>query len=303
MRHKLELIRKLVDEVLESFDDSDSVGGEDRPASTFSESSEFEYLKNLLCSEEWPEAVFPAQIADENSESDKKERAEGICAIMLPSLLGKKFLDFGCGEGHVAKSTSKEAMLSVGYDLVVREGSKSLLEEDEKFILTSDFARVQELGPYDVVLLYDVIDHCVSESQSEMLKKVASLLRDDGRIYMRCHPWCGRHGAHLYRKLNKAFVHLVLSEEELRSMGLESGGVIKTFAPLNDYNKSIELSGLKQESEPEIDIQEVEKFFKENDMVRERILKKWGISEWGGSPPDFQMSQCFVDYVLKKKSP
>jgi hypothetical protein len=148
MREKLEQIKKLVEELLSELPETDN-----NPQEEMSE--EFRVLKNLLESEDWPEAVYSAQIADENLEQDKEERAEGISDMILPPLDNKKFLDLGCGEGHISKYNSKFAEISVGFDIRVPEKSPFEWEkEEEKFLLTTDFEKVREKGPYDVILLY-----------------------------------------------------------------------------------------------------------------------------------------------------
>lgn len=295
MREKLEQIRTLLEEIISSLGESGPVADPEPPLL-----SDLSQLKMLLDSGDWPEAVFSAHIADENSESDKQDRAMGIAEIMLPPCIGKKFLDFGCGEGHVANYVARDASVSVGFDLARPASSPFAWEEKTGVVLlTTDMVKVQQEGPYDVILIYDVIDHCESDP-ADVLKNAASMLAPDGQIIMRCHPWCGRHGGHAYRKLNKAFVHLVFSEEELSEMGVDVEHNNKVIRPLKSYARAIDESGLKKVGEPEIDSQEVESFFRETPVVRDRILKNWGISEWAQDPPQFQMSQCFVDYVLKK---
>jgi 2-polyprenyl-3-methyl-5-hydroxy-6-metoxy-1,4-benzoquinol methylase len=265
-------------------------------------SPEFEVLKQLLESETWPEAVFAAQIADENSEKDKEERAEGICDILLPPLEGKRFLDFGCGEGHSAKYMASNCDFSVGYDIEKNPRSQFTWEENQdKYLLTVDFEKVKQNGPYDAILLYDVLDHAQKESPSELLKKAKSVLKQDGKIFVRCHPWSSRHGGHAYRKLNKAFVHLVFKPEELVELGLGDLEFNHKFVyPIAAYNKIVEEAGLNK-SQQEIDSQEVEPFFKNNALIRQRILSVFEISDWKPECPAFQMSQCFVDFVLTHK--
>lgn len=274
-------------------------------AESLRELCQFDDLKTLLDSSEWPNAVFEVQIADENSEEDKKERAEGIVDIILPSLDNKKLLDFGCGEGHVAECAAKKANLSIGYETEKNPNSQLKWEEKkENLLLTTDFEKVKSEGPYDIILIYDVLDHAKKESMSEILERAKSVLSEDGIIYLRCHPWCGRHGGHAYRKINKAFVHLVFTEEELEEMGLVLEPTQKVLFPLNTYSEAIEKAGLVNIQEREIDFQDAEPFFSENPVVKERLLKLYGLKEWGeNGVPAFQMSQCFVDYVLKKQTP
>ena len=94
---------------------------------------EFQELKRLLNSEEWPEAVLSFQICDEKSEEEKMDRAEGLVDILIDdSLKDKKFLDFGCGEGHMAKyASTQETKISVGYDVAKSENSKYTWEHKQ----------------------------------------------------------------------------------------------------------------------------------------------------------------------------
>jgi SAM-dependent methyltransferase len=296
MRHKLEKIKEIIEELLAEIDNP--IVQEDEENNL---SEEFFVLKKLLDTEDWPEAVYSAQIADENLEQDKEERAEGISDMILPPLDNKKFLDLGCGEGHVSKYNSKFAEISVGFDIRVPEKSPFEWEkEEEKFLLTTDFEKVREKGPYDVILLYDVLDHTEEETMDQILDRAKSVLKEDGLIYLRCHPWCGRHGGHFYRTINKAFVHVVFEEDELRFLGLDPQPNQKVFYPIKTYDEMIEKAGLSKHLETEIDTQEVENFFEENPLVRSRIIKAFDIDSWGDNPPKFQMSQCFLDFVLKK---
>jgi 2-polyprenyl-3-methyl-5-hydroxy-6-metoxy-1,4-benzoquinol methylase len=265
-----------------------------------SSEAELENLKNLLNSSDWPEAVLDFQIVDENSEEEKMDRAEGVVDILISDVLeNKKFLDFGCGEGHMTKySSTQKTAYSVGYDIVKTEKSKLNWEvEEENCLLTTDFEKVKEKGPYDIVLIYDVLDH--TENPVNVLEKAKSVLSDTGNIYLRCHPWCGRHGSHLYRQINKAFVHLVFSEEELKEMGyvLEEY-TSKVITPINSYKTIIEKANLKiKPNYPDVEYQDVEDFFKKTKIIEQRITSSYQVDK---KFPEFQMSQCFLDYVLTK---
>ncbi|NJL34796.1 MAG: hypothetical protein HC893_14275 [Chloroflexaceae bacterium] len=83
------------------------------------QNSDFVSLKSLLASDAWPKAVDPNLICDQESETDKISRAEGILELLVEKdLKDRKFLDFGCGEGHVAyKALVQEPTISVGYDI------------------------------------------------------------------------------------------------------------------------------------------------------------------------------------------
>lgn len=297
MRERLIQIRSIVDELLRELGDAVIPAG--RTGNP--DPDEFGELRRLLESPEWPEAVPPSQIADRASESDKEERARSVCDIMLPPLVGKKFLDYGCGEGHLARLVAREASLSVGYDIARDPKSQIPWEDRHGFLLTTDMSTVESLAPFDAILMYDLIDHVQGESPEAVLRRASNLLSDKGRIYVRCHPWCSRHGGHLYRFLNKAFVHLVFTDEELRLLGAEPQHCLRFTRPVSSYGHAIDAAGLKQDAEPEADSQEVEEFFRATPAVARRILGVWGVDEWGRDPPAAQMSQCFLDYVLVKK--
>ena len=71
---------------------------------------------------------------------------------------GGAVLDFGCGEGHVVVKASATAARSIGFD-IVKTGVHDW-EKSGKYLLTRNFDKVINSGPYDIILLYDVLDHC-----------------------------------------------------------------------------------------------------------------------------------------------
>lgn len=258
---------------------------------------DFQILKDLLESDQWPEAVNSNMVCDFNSEEDKMDRGIGIVEIMIGDNLNNvKFLDYGCGEGHVAiQAKNSGATLSVGYD--IRQTGNQSWETMESILLTTDFEKVKEHGPYDVVLLYDVLDHIENENPIDVLKKIKSLLNPNGLVYIRCHPWCGRSGGHLYDKINKAYVHLIFTENELSSMGHNLIPNNKTLYPIKTYVDWINASGLKIISDI-ADTHPPEPFFKENETIRNRIYNVYD-RKLSDEFPEFQLEQKFRDYILK----
>ena len=120
--------------------------------------SEFQKLTELLKSDAWPHAVDPALICDVTSEQDKEDRAEGILDIIIDiNLENLKFLDFGCGEGHVVNhSRSQKPKLSVGYD-IKKFDKWNNWEKSPNSLFTTDWNKAKTLGPYNIILMYDVI--------------------------------------------------------------------------------------------------------------------------------------------------
>ncbi|RDJ35111.1 MAG: class I SAM-dependent methyltransferase [Crenarchaeota archaeon] len=249
---------------------------------------------DLVQSEDWPSAVDPEALVQ--TEEDKYERAEGIIDLMIEHHTeGLKFLDFGCGEGHVSKGiVSQNPSLSVGYDIKQPENQIVPWDvEKDSLLLTTNLEKVKSNGPYDVILVYDVLDHC--ENPIEALNTIKSLAGDKGKIFVRCHPWCSRHGGHIYQDLNKAFAHLFLTPEEIKSItGKDLMLCQKVFLPQRTYTNWFKQVGFQVKHE-NTDKNIVENFFFK-EPLKTILVNMFKINQF----PKFQMEQSFLDYVLLK---
>lgn len=256
--------------------------------------SEFEELKQFLESDEWPEAVSPESICDKNSEVDKRDRGETIVDLFLPPIEGKKVLDFGCGEGHTAQYANKNCEKAIGYD-IEKQGQLIWECEETGCLLTQNIEILNKYKPFDIICLYDVLDHANADP-AIVLQTAKSLLANDGEIHIRFHPWCSRHGAHLYNQINKAFIQLVFSREELRELGYEyTMPVIEVIRPIDTYSNWIERAGLNIKNR-ECNRNFVEFFFKDNEIIKDRITKTLNLDEWD----TWQLEQTYVDIVAAK---
>lgn len=241
---------------------------------------------DLLLSNQWPEAAPSYLICETDNESDKFDRANGILDWMKVPIKNKKFLDFGCGEGHLAKVSSDSASLSLGFDLE-KTGNLLWEEPDSKgSFLTIDFEKIKSNAPYDVICLYDVLDH--SESPVSVLSQIKELCNSDTRILVRCHSWMSRHGAHLYKEFNKAWIQVFFSEQELSLMGLKAKIIQKYYFPLDTQRAWF--NGFNIESS-DIEKSLVENFFRQPELAQKIV----GFKDF----PEWQLSQSFNDYVLK----
>jgi len=255
-------------------------------------------ITNIFSDEEWPKAVDDSQIV--KADTDKVLRAEGILYLFLNNAVkGIKFLDFGCGEGHTAAvAATQGASVSVGYD--VAEASQwANYPTAANLLFTTAFSVAAEKGPYDAILLYDVLDHC--HAPVEALKQVVSVLAPEGKVYVRCHPWCARHGGHLYRTLNKAYAHLFLSDEAVTKLSNNAAGPQRVVHPLKTYGDWFAEAGLKVQSEDTVREKPEAFFFA---PARAEIIKNWWKKSYdvalakGKTFPEFQLGQQFVDFVL-----
>jgi len=263
------------------------------------EEATFEELVAALKSERWPDAVNKHLICDHTNPQEKMARGRGVLELMVGGdVADLKFLDFGCGEGYSTQvAANKKAKLSVGYDV---NQATSWTNSQENLIFTTDWEKVKENGPYNIILCFDVIDHS-HETPAELLKKMKSVLTEDGKIYLRTHPWTSRHANHFYHNINKAYIHLVFSEDELKQIDPSWGqGTQYEFnvgytKPIITYKNMIASAGLEVEHMREMK-EEVEHFFS-TPKIANRIKKATNMTEY----PEFKMSLQFIDFVLTRK--
>lgn len=168
-------------------------------------------LMNIDC---WPEAVPTFLMAKESSVQDQVNRANAVLDMMLDrSIEGAHFLDFGCGDGWIAQEATKRGVIeSWGHDIVESKNWASLKGPK----MTTDPNAIKK-NYFDVIMLYDVLDHC--EDPLAVMNHVKSLLKKTGAVYVRCHPWTSKHASHIYKQgVNKAYLHLFLKYHEIKEL-------------------------------------------------------------------------------------
>ena len=231
--------------------------------------TEITNLRYLLKSNEWPEAVPPDLIS--LTEEDQYNQAEGIVREYLnTTLIRNKFLNYGFNDKIK--------------DIVAGTGA-TLFEHAEDLNFNSD-----EL--FDVILCYDVLDDV--DNPVEVLKKLKSLKSEKGKIFVRFHPWTSRHGAKLYKTLNKAYVQLIFNEKELASVGLINSPCVNKSFDLkiyDDWIKEAELNVVKKSTVT----QDLESFFVSHNSILRRIKNNFHDK---GKFPDELLEVQFVDYIL-----
>lgn len=258
--------------------------------------------------DEWPEAISSRQLINDQDKSEQTFRALQIVSsikIVSPkpstdyqSLLGKKILDFGCGNGYISSALQKRSKQPVvAYDI-----SNNVACNNESVTYTTDLQQVNENAPYDFIMLHDVIDHIVDKPNSPIrhdtvLSYLSSLLSDDGIIYMKVHPWTSRHGGHAYTTVNKAYVHLVYTADEMHQLGIKPEYNIKINRPQAMYEKWISNADLHV-IDKKITSEKVDNYMQ---VLIDRIVNV----TWNGSINQQQalkiMTIQFIDYYLSKK--
>lgn len=257
-------------------------------------------LRLLSKSDAWPQAV-PEDLICAEEEEHKLNRAAGIIHEFINTdLEGKKFLDFGCGEGHVPYlAASLVGATAIGYDPVAQNWKH--FDPQPGVLFMTSWPNVKEQGPFDVILVNDVLDH--TTDMKTALNQVREVKAPQtGKIYIRCHPWTSRHGTHLYKQLNRAYLHLVFTAEELRTMGLKEMPTQQLLDPLEAYRSAIKDAGLSIVKE-EVISHPVEFFFTRRAHILRRIKERFAKSNnpkyaSGEEFPRDILEIQFVDYIL-----
>jgi SAM-dependent methyltransferase len=236
--------------------------------------------------------------------AEKKFRALQVVKITGLDYKNMRVLDFGCGEGHIAKEIASHADKVVGYDARdVFWGAKFLHQDsDENLIFTDNIDHVKAQGPYDRILLYDVLDHLEGVNPHDVLRVLAGLIAPKGQLFCRCHPWTSKHGSHFYESVNKAYIHLALTPDELTQAGCQappgSQYNLRVVKPIASYNNWFEGAGWPEPYElaKKISQDQVPEFFAGS--ILDRIIKV----TWNGQLEKEValriMANQFIDYTL-----
>ena len=270
------------------------------PESNDEKLRELTELRILSKTGAWPEAIDESEIVGDNDEEKLHKAAAILNSLVTTDITDKKVLDFGCGEGHLCYvannlfGTKKVA----GYD--IEEKKWTNFKKDPNLIYTTKWSEIIENGPYDVIVINDVLDHAQNFENS--LKKINEIKSEAGRIFIRCHPWTSRHGCHTHTTLNKAFIHLVFTENELYEMGIKSLKTQAFLNPIKSYKKMFQSVGLTIMRENIIK-HDVELFFAHNPRILRRIKEKWQKSDDqdlanGKKFPREIMEIEYVDFTL-----
>lgn len=214
--------------------------------------------------------------------------------VLTRNLTGADFLDFGCGDGWLAvEAIRRGAARADGYDIQKSEKWDDLKSTSLSF--TNAFHEVDAL--YDVIMLYDVLDH--THDPIDVMSKIESLLKPNGIVYVRCHPWTSKHATHLFKQgINKAYYHLFLSWDEIKEQLGESPIFTRIEVdPITAYHywfTKFKIIKENQITEPVSDFfqtAEVKKLIQEEQKIPPKEMNKFMK----------RMEIQFVDYRLELK--
>lgn len=176
----------------------------------------------------WPKAVNQHRII--TNELDKQHRAKCILSDLLDfDLQDQRLLDFGCGEGHLVQEALRRGANAIGYD--------PNITCDHDFI-TNDINIIEKNSKYNILILYDTIDHILNNAYNTFIK-IANMVHKDGKIIIRTHPFTSIHGTHLYESLNLAYIHLFLTPQQIIKLGGKPLETLQLYNPEAFYEKMI----------------------------------------------------------------
>jgi SAM-dependent methyltransferase len=247
-----------------------------------------ENFDSLVLSDLWPLEVPPSLIVN-TPEQIRLRAASIVQSYNLHDFKDKKFLDFGCGTGECVIEATKLGVKAFGFDL------EDYWQKGTAGIFTTDIEEVRANGPYDLITLYDVIDHTNEhEGSMEVLTNVAKVSNPNTMIRIRCHPYTSRHGGHLYETINRAFAHILLSEETLAKH--LKGPMRKIKRPMAEYRTLFDEAGFRvvsfdKQSAP------LEPLFKTPQMVEIFRMRLDGNRDWQESV----LPITFIDFILRLK--
>jgi 2-polyprenyl-3-methyl-5-hydroxy-6-metoxy-1,4-benzoquinol methylase len=256
--------------------------------------------------ENWPQAMHPHLILTDKGDVEKQFRALQIANLIRQfgiDIEDQRILDVGCGEGHITAQLAIWAKDVIGYDISssFNWDNRQIADFFGTVNFSSNPAFVENQDSFDVVILFDVLDHIIRMEPTSLLQWCADRLSEDGKIFIRFHPWSSRHGGHIYDKLNKAFAHLVYTSDELAKLGIiitEPGAKTnqKIIKPLATYEKWIKNSGLVSVNR-KLNVTKIEPYV-------EKLLPRINEVSWAGRGDLEKILKIIkidsVDYILAK---
>ena len=235
----------------------------------------------------WPPAFDVKETA-----TDKLRSFLGSISVPIKS---QKVLEFGGCDNNLATLLKTEcgAAKVYSYDVELCKYNERTVS-DPTIIFTDNFRLIQHHGAYDIIVINDIIDHL--EKPVYWLKQLAELINSQsGRIFVRCHPYTSKNGTHLGEQINKAFLHLVFSDDELATLGVTNKYTRKIVDLNSSYQRFFDEANLKIVRE---DIKKcpVDSIFLTDSRITSRIKKNLDIQD---EIINF-LEVDYIDYELMK---
>lgn len=186
-----------------------------------------------ISSEHWPKGSTEFDHMASVVGGAKIIRGIEQASILPAASLDVKMLDYGCGDGDLITALNRAGRKAVGYDKEIPKMADCY----------NSWAKVVDLAPFKLVVLYDVLDHTDLPSFIEIFEHVKTVIHSDGKIFIRVHPFSAANGSHDFSPMNLAFAHMCFTPSEAIKFGLKSWDNIKVVLPLEFYERVFSLLG------------------------------------------------------------
>jgi hypothetical protein len=246
------------------------------------------FLMPLILSDKWPEAVTASRIV--TTAEEQRIRANAIVNHTIhESLINMRFLDFGCGIGHAVGAAKVRGAMARGYD--------PKLLNTTQYTTTSNKSHIIKLGPYDTILVYDVIDHMSPNMIESSLLYLKANMHDKTKAYIRVHPFASRHGGHSYTTHNKAYIHMFLTPEEMAKNNVNIYKDNVVLNPREYYKDLFTKQGFKIISE-RVSHLKIESIIQK---LIPYVAHHWSLQNMAFNPKAAldAMSIEFIDYIIQ----
>lgn len=142
------------------------------------------YYRTMTEGEVCRDQFLPAETEDEYNCTGRND-----CKLILEQYAKRsetplvKVLDFGCGDGRVARFMAKECTNLTCVDVsphvlkLVGQKMKTYRNSNVNFILADDF---NEENKYNFIYTLQVLQHCTFDDQIQLITKIKNALTEDG---------------------------------------------------------------------------------------------------------------------------
>ncbi len=119
---------------------------------------------------------------------------------LITSQVGiKKILDYGCGSGDFIKAISGIGIEVIGYEPYMKE------RVSDDLPIYEDIACVKEFGPFDIITIFETIEHLEEIELRDFLVQANELLTEKGKILVSVPIEIGP--ALIMKELNRCILH------------------------------------------------------------------------------------------------